>query len=1242
METRGTQGRPGTCCVPPRALPAAALGVPQPRGRNSVAAYSEFRRRTVAEISEIVEWLSAQDDHRPSRANTATSNSATKQQQQQEGRKRSASDGATTATRMRADAAFAVRVRVDERLLAGAARHAPGVLLVPCEPAQTTVARLRRAVHQHLAAARAPPDTASTPPPLPPFALLDGTSTPPDRRALVATLPSVCAARARDAIPCFTAVPAALSGRSALAATLSAGLLLPQGNPEEKKKEQEQEETLVGLQVRVPAGGQVLNLRVPWGTTWAQLRDGVLPAYLRARFPALDQHTVGVRPPARVHNVYAAAPALEGSAPFAALCRRCRVVPHVLLVPLTQEAAADDRCINGEIAALVERPDAPAAAPDDPNGTAEVAHFRAAARRLRCELARARPAGPDLPRFLCSLPFAATDASYVAVELPLRQVAKTLPIVPQQSADSLAAVLFYKYYERVAPGRTQDDFVLKMKGLNSFVYGNVPLVAFTHVHERLVRGERPEMVLVERARVAAHVRPAASPAQVEVFDAVPLLELPDEGPVFRHDDIALRAVPWARRTVVSAWDVRQPLRVRVASVVLPGAEQHPHHSQQQQDQGAVDSASSSGLFCGVQVSLFHGNTLLAPSAWTVQRVSMRQQMVWDEWLTLNIPVMNIPEGARLCFTVWSFTKGADSNIATAGVEGTESSGNTESSNNSSTGKTPIGGITTTLYSFLSELKTGIQTHTLWPGVEADPVRTIAYNCVALHQATRLTFEVASFPLPVVYPTQCARNKTESAGTKTKTTSTATTRDNEELEKLMKKDSLYPLNEEEKRLLWEHREEVAKAPGGLPKVLRAMDWTNSADVGEGYRLLETVEMAPLDAIELFESTFADRRVRSYAARCMESMATDDVLDCLLELTQAVKFEAYHASELAFFLLRSALRDGRVGHMLYWSLKCDVAYAESRPRAALMMDAFLRGCNGRRMDFVDQETFLHALREVAREIKPMRDSERQAHLERRLAQVAIPPGLVLPLNQEFHIGGIDVARCGYKDSSKLPLYIVLTNAEAGCEPFHLIFKEGDDLRQDCLTLQMIRLMDKMWRAAGLDLEMSPYRTLCVGATTGLIEVVRHAKTTAEITKTAGGATAAFKQSPIANWLRQHNRADAVYARCCRRFALSCAGYCVATYVLGICDRHNDNIMVQTSGKFLHIDFGHFLGHKKTWLGFNREPAAFVFTPDFAYVMGGKGAPLFDEFVRTACRAYCIVRRHSSTFINLFGLVCFCSSP
>lgn len=205
--------------------------------------------------------------------------------------------------------------------------------------------------------------------------------------------------------------------------------------------------------------------------------------------------------------------------------------------------------------------------------------------------------------------------------------------------------------------------------------------------------------------------------------------------------------------------------------------------------------------------------------------------------------------------------------------------------------------------------------------------------------------------------------------------------------------------------------------------------------------------------------------------------------------------------------------------------------------------------------------------------------------------------------------------------------------------IIFKIGDDLRQDMLTIQIIKIVDAIWRSEGLDMCMLAYTCLATGKNVGIIEVVNRAETITSIQKSGGRmATIQIDSTHLHRWIKERNHDN--YDEAIRRFTRSCAGYSVLTFVLGIADRNPDNIMVSEDGRIFHIDFGHFLGHFKKKFGMNRERVPFVLTDDFLHVIargsGSRNAESFESFRSLCDEAYVSLRRHSNLLITLFTMM------
>jgi phosphatidylinositol-4,5-bisphosphate 3-kinase len=538
-----------------------------------------------------------------------------------------------------------------------------------------------------------------------------------------------------------------------------------------------------------------------------------------------------------------------------------------------------------------------------------------------------------------------------------------------------------------------------------------------------------------------------------------------------------------------------------------------------------------------------------------------------------------------------------------------------------------------LFDYKHELKTGVHTLGMWPDAAANPIGTCVCNSGG---SVVLFVEFESYPLPVVFPTEPNKNNAEYHPAASSTPKNPTTFDY--VEKIILKDPLYPLSTSDKELLWSYREHYRSNPKGLPKFLSSVPFNDMLAVQEMHKYLKLwAPIVPIDALELLDARFADTKVREHAVTFLEQLSDDDFLHCLLQLTQVLKYEPYHDCALSRFLLHRALKNPLIGHSFFWYLKSEMHVPEISERYGLLLEVYLRGCGNHMPELQKQNQVLKHLVRTANLIKGLKESERKDSMIQELDRIKFPQKFQLPLNPKMEASGVVLPKCKYMDSKKLPLFLAFSNADPHGNPIYVIFKSGDDLRQDMLTLQMLRLMDGLWQSAGLDLRMSCYGCISTGDGVGMIEVVLNAETTAHIHIQAGGASAAlFKSDPLANWIRSHNPKEEDYRNAVTNFIRSCAGYCVATYVLGIGDRHNDNVMITKSGKLFHIDFGHFLGNYKKKFGIKRERAPFVFTHDFAYVMGGKDTPDFLEFVGLCCDAYNVLRNHASMFINLFAMM------
>lgn len=211
-----------------------------------------------------------------------------------------------------------------------------------------------------------------------------------------------------------------------------------------------------------------------------------------------------------------------------------------------------------------------------------------------------------------------------------------------------------------------------------------------------------------------------------------------------------------------------------------------------------------------------------------------------------------------------------------------------------------------------------------------------------------------------------------------------------------------------------------------------------------------------------------------------------------------------------------------------------------------------------------------------------------------------------------------------------------AQPGWDLTGVIVKANDDLRQEAFAMQLIELSKEAFEIAGLELWIHPYRILATGKTTGIIEMVRNAMSFDSLKKrpgyNEGGLLGHFTK------MAEH-AADPKEALLTakRNFVRSLAAYSLLSHFFLFKDRHNGNLLLDTAGHVIHIDFGFIFGIAPGGSFSLESSVPFKLTEEMIEVMDGLGSTLFSEFVTLFCCGFLAMQAHAETFVTIVKITC-----
>ncbi len=465
--------------------------------------------------------------------------------------------------------------------------------------------------------------------------------------------------------------------------------------------------------------------------------------------------------------------------------------------------------------------------------------------------------------------------------------------------------------------------------------------------------------------------------------------------------------------------------------------------------------------------------------------------------------------------------------------------------------------------------------------------------------------------------------------------------------------------EQRQLLWTYRFSLLNMERAMKRLLLWFDDSSAANPAENQLVKDLiaewerqVALTPYDGLPLLSQSFRNPVLRKFAVQILkknEQGQDESMQQMLLQLVQALRYEEQiNASPLAELLVRRSQRHEATAYALNWFLTAEM---RTDPRNLKFQNVIGRLSQAltkpQQASVALQNAMVDELVAIASQVKTLPAKQRVPALRDMLQKSVKFPfskfaNLVpLPIDPQLKAKCVDIDRSEVYTSSQVPVGLTFI-LEDGSR-YSAILKTGDDVRQDQLILQTICIMDGILKRYGVDMRLTPYRALAVSKTAGFVQKVPDCERMSVILSKYSGSIINFlKEQPPpsrdvgnAEKDKQARREMAnkygINAEVYYNFVYSCAGYCVITYILGIGDRHLDNILIQRNGKLFHIDFGFILGADPKPM-----PSPMRIVQPMIDAMGGVRGEEWATFLDLCVEMFNRLRKHADFFVSLFALM------